>query len=153
MGRIPGPPGPPGPQGPQGPPGIPGIFIEFACVGFSNITLTPTARTANLGSLRINVDEANNTVWLTAFATWTPSDAALTFTLRIVRDDGTVICTATDTPDRANSPYTTSITCCDRAPLVGPHTYTLQATENLPDAGNMTVVIAEGTFTAAEINT
>jgi hypothetical protein len=177
MGRLPGPPGPPGPQGPagpqgpqgpagpagatgpagptgpQGPAGTPGIFIEFACEEFAGIVLTAAAPVADLASLVITVDETGNTVWLTAYATWTPTAASPTITFSIIRDGTLVLCTASDTPVSANSPITTALTCCDRGLTAGPHTYTLRATGTIPGTGEITITINQGTLTAAEINT
>ncbi|MCZ8520912.1 MULTISPECIES: hypothetical protein [Paenibacillus] len=168
MGRLPGPPGPPGPQGPTGPtgatgptgpagpagpPGTSGIFIEFECAEFGGIVLTTAAPIADLASVTITVDEPGNIVWLTAYATWTPSAASPTIAFSILRDGTTVLCTASDTPVSANSPITTALTCCDMGAAVGTHTYTLRATGTIPGAGNITITINEGTLTAAEIDT
>ncbi|WP_426446071.1 hypothetical protein ACP26L_21030 [Paenibacillus sp. S-38] len=103
--------------------------------------------------MSITVDEADNIVWLTAYATWTPSAASPTIAFSIIRDGTTVLCTAGDTPVSANSPITTALTCCDVGPSPGPHTYTLRATGTIPGAGEITITINEGTLTAAEINT
>lgn len=114
--------------------------------------MTTTAPVADLATVNITVDEANNIVWLTAYVTWTPSAASPTLTLSIVRD-GVTVCTASDTPVSANSPITTALTCCDMSPPVGPQSYTLRATGNFFGVGGVTITIDEGTLTAAEINT
>ncbi|MEO3944815.1 hypothetical protein [Gorillibacterium sp. CAU 1737] len=164
MGRIPGPPGPPGPQGPAGPagpagptgptgPAGAGIFLEFACDEFGGTVLTNEDPVADLSALPITIDEVGNIVWLTAYATWTPTAASPTIAFSILRDGTTVLCTASDTPASANSPITTALTCCDMGATAGPHTYTLRATGTIPGTGNITITINEGTFTAAEIDT
>ncbi|MNC12311.1 Collagen triple helix repeat protein [compost metagenome] len=142
-----------GPAGPQGPAGTPGIFIEFACTEFGGFVLTTAAPTANLATLNITVDEPGNIVWLTAYATWTPTAESPTITFSIIRDGVTLLCSASDTPVSANSPITTALTCCDMSPPVGLRTYTLRATGTIPGTGEITITINEGTLTAAEINT
>ncbi|WLR48586.1 hypothetical protein LC065_05190 [Halobacillus litoralis] len=137
---------------PPGPPGPPGVFIEFDCTQFSNISLTPQQPTADLATVNINVDESDNTVWFNAYITWSASTGNETVNFSIIRDDDTVICTASDSTASANNPITTALTCCDENPLTGSHDYTLRAeAEDL--TGNQTVTIAQGTFTATEVNT
>lgn len=149
----------PGPPGPPGPPGATGVFLEFDCEPFENITLTsppgpPSNPTANLASVTIDLDEEDNLVWLTAYATWTASVGNQSVTFRIVRNE-TTVCSARDqiiNPDPAGGVTTTALTCCDTPGTSGPQTYTLVAEAiNLP--ANQTVTIEEGTLTAAEIST
>ncbi len=107
---------------------------------------------ANLGSVTLNVDEANNVVWLTTSITWLPSSANPTITFQFFRDDNTLIESASDTPVSANSPITTAMIGCDDAPIVGMRTYRLVATGNSL-SGNQTIMINRGTLTGAEMNT
>jgi hypothetical protein len=145
--------GPAGATGPQGPAGTPGVLIEFSCTEFGGVVLTTAAPTADLATLLITTDKPGNIVWLTAYATWTPTAASPIITFSIIRDGITLLCSASDTPVSANSPITTALTCCDIVPTAGPHTYTLRAIGTIPGTGEITITINEGTLTAAEINT
>lgn len=123
--------------------------IPFDSVNFTSFTLTAAIPTAILATVSLIVP-ATTDVWLTAFATWTPSSANPTITFRIVRDDSTVITTASDTPVSANSPITTAFIGDDENPLIGSHFYTLTATGNGLLFGQ-TITINQGTLTAADM--
>jgi hypothetical protein len=117
--------------------------------------VTPTILTAvdptdPIATVAVNVASTSDKVWLTAYVTWTPSSANPTITFTIVRDDATVIATASDTPVSANSPITTALVGCDDTPLAGPHSYTLIATGN-GLSGEQTITINQGTLTAADM--
>ncbi|MBS4194933.1 hypothetical protein [Lederbergia citri] len=128
----------------------PGLLIGFDCNEVLPNSLTGH-QTVTLATVTLNVESSSNTVWLTAYATWSASNTSNDVKFSFVRDDGKVICTATDHPASVDT-FTTAFTCCDKAPLTGIHTYQLQATGVGPNA-NTKFTFSTGDFAGAVINT
>lgn len=102
----------------------PGLLTDFACEEVNETNLNDLNPESNLAELEVTA-RAGNTVWFTAYVQWEPSAASQPFTLRIERENGTVVCSTMDMPPQANEPVTTAITCCDFAVSEGTHTYFL----------------------------
>ncbi len=141
---------PVGPTGATGATGVTGTGISFDCADVTPTILTAVDPTDLIATVAVNVASTSDNVWLTAYVTWTPSAASPTMTFTIVRDDGVVIATASDTPVSANSPITTALVGCDDTPLAGSHSYTLIAAGN-GLTGGQTITINQGTLTAADM--
>lgn len=127
----------------------PGLLIDFACEDVADVTLNDANPEEDLATVEVEAQSAGNTVWFTAYVTWVPSNASRPFTLRIEREDGSVVCVALDSPTAAQQPITTAITCCDVVDEAGSFTYRLVGERQDPTD----IDIEEGTFTAAVINT
>ncbi|MBU8879969.1 hypothetical protein BGM26_13370 [Bacillus sp. FJAT-29790] len=128
----------------------PGLLIDFDCNGVLPNSLTGNA-TVTLATVSLTIESSSNTVWLTAYATWSASNTSNDVKFTFVRDDGKELCSATDHPASVDT-FTTAFTCCDKAPLTGTHSYQLQATGVGPNK-NTTFTFTTGDLTGAVINT
>ncbi|MCE7791888.1 hypothetical protein K8O68_05570 [Salipaludibacillus sp. CUR1] len=133
----------------------PQIFLEFDCSEVTpGQTLAATGASANLATVTLDVDESDNVVWLTAYASWTLTGGVIgnrQVTFSIVRDDDEVICSGTDTSGPVGSWRMSALTCCDENPGEGERTYTLVATAGTLGPAAQTVTFNNGTLTGSEI--
>lgn len=126
----------------------PGLLTDFDCEEVNEVTLNDANQTATLAEVEVTARDGN-TVWFTAHVTWVPSNNANNpFTLSIVRENNSIVCTALDSGTSAGRPITTAITCCD---VVDEGTYTYRLVGQRVNPTN--IEIQSGNFAAAVINT
>ena len=138
----------------------PGLLIDFDCDHVEATTITgPGSTPVPLADVTLNVQSASNTVWLTAYVTWSADQASRNIRFSILREDGEEICFAIDRPantgggNQNEASFTTALTCCDENPPTGMVTYTLRANGVDLENANQSFDIITGNLTGAVINT